>query len=109
MVGNMTHVYINGQMFELICSCIACPEQYDVLLNGKQVGYIRLRHGHLRVDCPDCMDETVFKGEPKGDGMFDDDERAYWMDLCLSAISKYVDDHPELLDKLKNYDILRNL
>ena len=25
------------------------------------------------------MDETVFKGEPKGDGMFDDDERAYWM------------------------------
>ena len=57
----------------------------------------------------DCMDETVFKGEPKGDGMFDDDERAYWMDLCLSAISKYVDDHPELLDKLKNYDILRNL
>ena len=30
----------------------ACPEQYDVFKGGKQVGYIRLRHGVLSCRYP---------------------------------------------------------
>ena len=37
---------ING--LQLILTCSACPEQYDVFQNEKQVGYLRLRHGHFR-------------------------------------------------------------
>jgi hypothetical protein len=51
-------VIIQGLKFVLTCG--ACPEQYDVFYNGKQVGYIRLRWGTLRVDYPDVHGETVY-------------------------------------------------
>lgn len=35
---------------ELIQTCGACPEQYDMLLFGKRVGYLRLRHSHCTVE-----------------------------------------------------------
>ena len=44
---------------ELIKTCHACPEQYDAFFQGKQIGYLRLRHGEFRVDYPDCGDETI--------------------------------------------------
>ena len=39
---------ING--YRLILTCGACPEQYDVFDGDRQVGYLRLRHGHFRAD-----------------------------------------------------------
>jgi hypothetical protein len=70
-------VYINGLRF--VMTCIACPEQYDVFDgSGKQVGYVRLRHGELRCDYPDCGGETIYEVDPAGDGCFDtDEERDY--------------------------------
>ena len=35
-------------------TCFACPEQYDVFLDGEQVGYLRLKHGVFRCDYPAC-------------------------------------------------------
>jgi hypothetical protein len=32
---------------KLVKTCERCPEQYDVLLNGEKVAYIRLRFGNL--------------------------------------------------------------
>lgn len=46
--------------FEFIETCGACPEQYDVFLEGKQVGYVRLRWGRLRCDYPDVGGETIY-------------------------------------------------
>lgn len=40
--------------FILEQTCYAYPEQYDVFLDGKQVGYLRLRHGYFRCDYPNC-------------------------------------------------------
>ena len=37
---------INGLI--VIQTCGACPEQYDVFLGDKQIGYVRLRGGALR-------------------------------------------------------------
>ena len=34
--------------FTWVCTCTACPEQYDVYLNeGPAVAYVRLRYGRL--------------------------------------------------------------
>lgn len=77
--------------WRLICTCSACPEQYDVFdeETGKQVGYLRLRHGHFRADVPDCGGPTVYSVETKGDGMFDDDERMPQLTAAIKAIKGY--------------------
>ena len=38
---------IKGLNFKKTCD--ACPEQYDVFKDEKQVGYVRLRWGNLTV------------------------------------------------------------
>lgn len=50
---------IKGLNFKLTCS--AFPEQYDVFKNRKIVGYVRLRHGTLRCDYPECGGETIYE------------------------------------------------
>lgn len=67
-------------------TCEAMPEQYDVFKDGKQVAYLRLRHGEFRVDAPDCGKETIYETEPNGDGIFDADERLKYMELAMQAI-----------------------
>ena len=75
--------------FKLVCTCGACPEQYDVFnAEGRQVGYLRLRHGHFRADYPDVGGETVYEADTKGDGIFDDDERMDQLKSALRAIKK---------------------
>jgi hypothetical protein len=61
--------------FRFVMTCIACPEQYDVFdVSGKQAGYVRLRHGELRCDYPNCGGETIYEVDAIGDGCFDTDE-----------------------------------
>jgi len=77
-------------------TCFACPEQYEAFLNGEQVGYLRLRHGFFRVDCPDCGDETVFEAEPKGDGLFEDEEREAYLLQAKTAIAAWIENQQRL-------------
>lgn len=73
----------------LVCTCSACPEQYDVFdANRQQVGYLRLRHGRFRADVPDCGGETVYEATPRGDGLFEADERARYLSEAVAAIVK---------------------
>lgn len=68
----------------------ACPEQYDVYYNQEFIGYLRLRHGNFRADLPNG--KTVYRAQPKGDGIFDDDERqAYLYMAVLVLLSEYRD------------------
>lgn len=67
-------------------TCEACPEQYDAFIGDKQVGYLRLRHGWFTVDFPDCGDETIYIASPKGDGIFDSDEREFYLMEAKEAI-----------------------
>jgi hypothetical protein len=71
---------------QLRMTCGACPEQYDALIDGKQVGYLRLRHGHFCVEFPDVSGETVYEAETIGDGVFDESERDYHLDRAKEAI-----------------------
>lgn len=36
--------------YEFICTCSACPEQYDVFRDGEQIAYVRKRWGNLAVN-----------------------------------------------------------
>ena len=52
---------MNIKGLEFYQTCFACPEQYDVFYNESQVGYIRLRWGHLTVEYPDVGDELIYE------------------------------------------------
>jgi hypothetical protein len=68
-------------------TCGACPEQYDAFYGDRLVGYLRLRHGYFRVDYyPDVGSETIFDGHPRGDGVFETDERDHWLQQARLAI-----------------------
>jgi hypothetical protein len=79
---------------KLVCTCSACPEQYDVFDGDRQVGYLRLRHGWFRADCPDAGNETVHEAYPRGDGVFDDeDERVAHLTEAVKKIRKWMAKH----------------
>lgn len=84
----MTDTEIDG--LKLICTCPACPEQYEVFdAAGQQVGYLRLRRGYFRADVPECGGETVYEANTLGDGAFEDSERETELAAAIAAIKKY--------------------
>jgi hypothetical protein len=75
--------------YRLVCTCSACPEQYDVFdKDGKQVGYLRLRHGHFRADFPECGGETVYESDTDGDGVFMEEERMPQLTKAIAALQE---------------------
>ncbi len=82
-------LYIDGYKFVL--TCFACPEQYDVYSpSGKQVAYLRLRHGTFRVACPDVGGDTVYSAEPNGDGIFYPEERLAYLKIAMTKIQEWI-------------------
>lgn len=80
---------ING--YKLVMTCGACPEQYDVFDGkGKQVAYFRLRHGVFRAECPDVFGERVYRSNPKGDGIFMQDERMSELTAAIEKVDEWV-------------------
>lgn len=70
-------------------TCGACPEQYDAYdPAGKQVGYLRLRHGWFTVDMPDVGGVQVYSAQPDGDGMFTDEERDGYLRAAREKIAE---------------------
>ena len=69
----------------LVLTCGACPEQYDVFFEGKNIGYLRLRHGRFYAEYVPT-EEIVYVNHPKGDGIFDDDEREEELTKAIKAI-----------------------
>lgn len=68
-------------------TCGACPEQYDVYLGEKVVGYLRLRHGYFTARAYQPVERVVYETETTGDGMFDYSEREYHLKKALKAIA----------------------
>lgn len=77
---------------KFVLTCEACPEQYDVYRGADQVGYVRLRHGGLSVDCPDAAGEQVYYHEFPDHlkGSFEDDgERSRFLEACAERITAW--------------------
>ena len=69
----------------LVQTCNACPEQYDVFEGEELIGYMRLRHGYFRAE---YKDKIVYSANPRGDGIFEDDERETYLKAAKKAIRK---------------------
>lgn len=79
-----------AEKIELVQTCGACPEQYDAFIDGELVGYLRLRHGYFTVQYPNVSGELVYSAEPKGDGIFEYEEReGYLAAARLAIINKH--------------------
>lgn len=74
---------------KLVQTSSACPEQYDAFLNGELVGYLRLRHGVFRVECPAAGGEEVYRNNPRGDGCFEPDERDYHLTVAALSVANW--------------------
>ena len=69
----------------------ACPEQDDALdETGQQVGYLRLRRGRFRVDYPTHGGTTIYEARPQGDGLFEAEERAFYLEQAYQAIASHL-------------------
>lgn len=74
---------------DLIETCGACPEQYDVYLDGAKIGYLRLRGGYFRADYLHSGGRTLYEAFPKGDGLFESDERDFYLNEAVRIIKAY--------------------
>ena len=70
---------------KLVLTCGACPEQYDVFFEEQEIGYLRLRHGRFYAEYVPTK-EIVYVDHPKGDGIFDDDERDEQLTKAIKAL-----------------------
>jgi len=81
------------KLYKLDQTCGACPEQYDVFRDNKQVGYIRLRGGILTVQYSDAGGILLMRIEFENDplkGMFDtQEEKEFYLNKALEAIEKH--------------------
>ena len=84
-IGNLIiHGYILNQ------TCFACPQQFDVFDNeGTQVGYIRVRHGMIKVHCPDYGGDIVYYSSIKGDGVLIEQEELDQLYKCVAEIQRW--------------------
>ena len=80
-------VMIHGYRLEQ--TCMACPEQYDVYAGDEQVAYFRLRHGSFYAAVPDHGGDVVYEAEPQGDGIFDREERVFFLTQAILAVQEY--------------------
>ena len=79
-------------MIKLVQTCGACPEQYDAFdEHGSMVGYLRLRHGTFRVECPDVGGVEVYHANPRGDGVFEYEERDYYLRWAVFKIQEWIE------------------
>jgi hypothetical protein len=71
-------------------TCGACPEQYDAYLGDEKVGYLRLRHGYFTVTCPWVGGKLVYEAQPRGDGLFEYEERDRYLEAACAAILGWI-------------------
>ena len=83
------------QDLEFKQTCGACPEQYDVFKDGKQVGYVRLRWGNLSCRYPDHNGDAIYAEsfDDAWKGGFDDaNERNKYLLEIANALNNYLEE-----------------
>ena len=87
--------------FKWICTCPACPEQYDVVCVGyKTVAYVRLRYGELSVnpyvdgDIDWNTELYCYQFDDSWKGCFDNkEERSKYKKEIEKVILKYINEN----------------
>lgn len=92
---------------DFICTCCACPEQYDCIFdyNNKsyQVGYVRLRYGKLTCSFPDVGNKTIyehiFEDEPYLGVFPSEEERSKHLEIISELLTDELIPHIIMLNK----------
>jgi hypothetical protein len=71
---------------KLTQTSVICPEAYDVEFNGKYIGHLHLRHGTFTAQ---FGNHCLYTGFPKGDGIFETDERKKFLKKGVKALKKH--------------------
>lgn len=79
-------------------TCGACPEQYDAYLEDRLVGFLHLRNGYFHVDFPYSGGERIYEAHPRGDGLFEYEERDKYLKFAVKAILDKLDEEKRLPD-----------
>lgn len=86
--------------FEWVCTCPACPEQYDVCVEDQPVAYVRLRWGKLTVnpyvDDDIDWDTELYRHQFENGlkGCFDDEEETgKYQKEIEEVILKYINEN----------------
>lgn len=79
---------------KVICTCIACPEQYEVFQvhadgSETELAYMRLRWGRFYVTCPFRGTIVYEPHNVHGNGCFDEDEREYHLNIAIQKIREF--------------------
>lgn len=85
----MKSIRVKAVHVDFIETCVACPEQYDVFIEGKEVGYVRLRWGRLSVRYPCVGGKEVYTFDwvdPLLGEFETDDERDYHLEQAAKAL-----------------------
>lgn len=87
----------------VVPTCGACPEQYDVDMNGQRIGYLKLRWGHFHAAYPDVGGEIVYEHfvEDGLSGCFLPEERKVHLPAAVKAL---VERHEQKKDPRSNFD-----
>lgn len=79
--------------FRFVSICNGSPEDYDILLSGKVVGYLRIRWGVVGIyfgkESGELIYRKVFEGDP-WKGFFEGNERAYFFNVARRLIRKKI-------------------
>jgi hypothetical protein len=76
----------DGIELDFFMTCSTCPEQYDVFLGTKQIGYVRLRGARLQAAYPNVDADYSFVHHFSSENdywkgrFYSDNERNYWLD-----------------------------
>lgn len=70
----------------------ACPEQYEVFQNDKNIAYYRLRHGVFTVDfITETSDDEIMVDYPNGDGIFNPNERCKYLSKAMRKVLEQIE------------------
>ncbi len=80
--------------FRFVSICNGCPEDYNILLSGRVVGYLRIRWGVVKIyfgreSSQLVIYQKTFQGDP-WKGCFEGDEREYFFNLARKLIRKRI-------------------
>lgn len=78
--------------YKLIQTSIACPQQFSVIKENKEVAYFRLRHGKFSASIveDDGRFTKIYETMVLGDGVFEEEEEEIELKNAVEKIDEYL-------------------
>jgi hypothetical protein len=74
---------------------ISNPEEYEALLNGKQIGYLRLQDGHFTVKYGMPSGTLIWESFPEGKDALTEHERPLYLKIAQQKLFDHINKQPK--------------